>query len=206
MIVNFCFFWFFYCVSSYINSFLIVNDNRKIKNINNVIFVISKNILLSLLITIIYIFCAPIFYLGEPHILLQFIMLPLSNELWFDLAHRLFHTKQLFKFHALHHSYNKPNAWIAVYCSSVEMIFCNILSMNWTELFFKYNPNLLSMWYIISAINTTTISHGGLKDSSIGKIRLLKYLSFYHDKHHENPKYNFGTLHLIDRILGTFKE
>ena len=120
----------------------------------------------------------------------SFIVLVLGTELWFYFSHRLLHSRYLYPYHKIHHLYTEPTAVTALYCHGFEFIFCNFLSVVWTQMFIDYPWYILLMWYSLTAFNTT---------------RSHQLVDGYHYIHHGNSKKNFGVLGIFDHLMGTYQ-
>jgi len=207
-------FWIFYCTTSFCFWFFLdrhdrrdlrIQAHKKIANISD-IFV---NVCINLFIM------SPIYgavgdhltgakanweMLSIPEFVFWFILQVISVDVIFYWTHRLCHVKPLYvRVHKRHHELHSPIAFSSVYAHWFEHIFVNVTS----SFIFQYyvnNSYLLVFWASVAAFKTCQ-GHSGYDFSFIGKSWN------YHDLHHENPKYNFGSgaLMIFDRLFGTLK-
>lgn len=126
-------------------------------------------------------------------------------DTWFYWAHRLFHTKWLYKrFHKQHHRFTTPVGIAAVYAHPVEDIVVNIGSTFVGPLVF---PSHFIVWllYMGMRFHETIDSHSGY-DFPWSPWRALGKLhggARRHDWHHSHQVGNFGGFWFWDWLCGT---
>lgn len=130
---------------------------------------------------------------------LYLLVAGIGNEFVYAPAHRLLHTKMLYKYHYLHHTQKAPRAIGAVYCSVVEMWFANLLSV-FLPLSLTKAPLQIYFIWTICAIQTTQVHHSSKKwpfpwNGWNGK------QPKYHDDHHRLVNVNFGNIGFLERLL-----
>ena len=124
-------------------------------------------------------------------VVLRFIISLALLEFWFYIAHRLLHTKLLYRWHKQHHEFKTPYPLVAVYCSPVEAILCDVSSFALGPSFLKMTEYEIMVWMFLSSIHVlllhSKLSHGR-----------------QHGMHHEKFVGNYGVFTLCDRIFGTY--
>lgn len=117
------------------------------------------------------------------------------SDCYFYVGHRLLHTKYLYeKVHKMHHRFYAPIAAESVYCTTVEMIFVNIMTILFPCVIQGVNIYILYLWFLISIVYTTLVHCGYY----ISHMELIS-----HDKHHQFIICNYGISGLCDRIFNT---
>lgn len=126
-------------------------------------------------------------------IIYKCIIAYIISQLYFYFAHRLFHTKYLFKYiHYVHHQSINVHPLIANYCHPIELLFVNIPSVSLGVILTEMSWKLSCIWYIFFTIHSM-LDH-------------YKWIhSEHHNRHHEKIQYNYSTWPIIDKIFGTFK-
>ena len=123
-------------------------------------------------------------------VLLAFI--PLWTYVYFDLQHRVMHTKWLYKHvHSWHHKNSVTGPWSGLAMHPVEQL----VLMSDTLIFFIISAHPVHVIYDL-------IFHGlgaPLSHTGFDKVRLSKRIKidlgdFYHQLHHRYFDTNFGTL------------
>lgn len=110
-------------------------------------------------------------------------------ELWFYHAHVLLHQPQFYmKFHKQHHEFKKPYPLSGLYCSTYEMIICNLLSTTLGPILTNLHGMWLYFWFTLVSINVL-LAHSPLSN---------------HDLHHRLLSYNYGVLNIFDSLYGTW--
>ena len=125
-------------------------------------------------------------------IIIKYLLTPFLLDISFYLAHRLFHTPFLYKFHKKHHELITPIGIGAFYMSSIEFYFGVIIPI-FIPLFILGFKNIhLHIWTIILIGNAIYRSHSNIQD-----------LSEFHNNHHIYFKYNYGIDIFMDFIFNT---
>lgn len=136
-----------------------------------------------------------------PHDLYGYILRILTalmiGDLCFYWSHRLFHHRLFYKFHKKHHFFIIPTALAGVFCSPVEMMISNHLSMVLAlKLVDIYSTEMLIIESAAVAANIL-LSHS----------HKTKYLngSPHHDLHHLKLNCNYGFSYITDIVFGTYQ-
>jgi len=138
--------------------------------------------------------------LSIPEYLFWFFAQVVSVDVIFYWTHRLCHCKLLYAYvHKKHHELHSPIAFSSVYAHPFEHIFVNVTS-SFAFQWYVHNSYLIVFWSCLAAFKTCQ-GHSGYDFSWIGKSWN------YHDLHHENPKFNYGSgaLMIFDRLFGTLR-
>lgn len=128
----------------------------------------------------------------------------LVMEVWFYYAHRLLHHPLFYRFHKDHHIYIQSDTNASLYCSIVEMVLSNQLSVAVPFRLFAYNTIEMSLVSAFVALNVIK-GHATFQNQHFFPewIPVLWYQNWDHDNHHRLMNCNFGLLSLLDRIHGT---
>ncbi len=127
--------------------------------------------------------------------IMRIIMALIIGDLCFYWTHRLFHHHRFYFLHKKHHLYVKPNALAGLYCSPIEMLISNHLSMVIPlKIISCYSDEMLMIESGIVALNILK-SHSGY-DMLCGT---------HHSKHHELLNCNFGFSYITDYVFGTYR-
>jgi methylsterol monooxygenase len=117
------------------------------------------------------------------------------EEIGFTIAHRLFHTRLLYRFHKIHHSFTSPVAATALYAHPLEHVLANVGPVFLGPCLMNSHITVMLMWVSL-AIISTTLKHSGY------------YIPFnqspgFHDAHHEYVwNGNYGMFQVADWIMG----
>lgn len=136
-----------------------------------------------------------------------FIILLMSDTLFYIL-HRIMHTPYLYKkFHKLHHTYKEPFALTNHYVDYYELLIFFIPPIIPPIIL---NSHIVVVWLSIIILNWNGILiHSGYNFNLI-KIEYKNYKFKFpcikeHDYHHKYFNYNFGaTFPFMDQIMGTY--
>lgn len=155
--------------------------------------VVARNMMLSLPYALLLWNFTPDFtdYLVGSY-LSRFLISVVIMDGWFYITHRLAHTKFFYKWHKQHHQFNIPYPLMAVYCSPLEALLCDVTAVGLPASILKMTGLELEIWMCATALHAliihSTLVHG--RD---------------HNLHHNTNKYNFGLLSIFDRLFGTYK-
>ena len=116
------------------------------------------------------------------------------------MHHRLF-----YKWHADHHSFIQSYAASGLYCSWVEMIFVNQLTIAIPLQVLNFSSielMIVSMLVALNVLKGHAVLH--LRKDTLLWIPEILSQSWDHDIHHKMMVKNFGILYLLDRIHDTY--
>lgn len=127
--------------------------------------------------------------------LYKFPLVLLVHEFMFYYLHYFLHTPYLFtKIHHIHHRWRYPIAISTFYTHPLEQLFVNVLPIVISGLICNLNFSTMRFWHIFSILNSTILAHGGFD---------YKGRTSFHDIHHKNIKYNYGTIGFFDKLNKT---
>ena len=144
--------------------------------------------------------------------LLQIFLILFMSDILFYSLHRLMHTKYLYsKFHKFHHTYKEPFALTNHYVDPFELILFFIPPMVPPILL---NTHITVMWLCTIIMNWNgIIIHSGYNFTFFKLTYKInkKIFTFEfpcikeHDHHHKYFNYNFGaTFPFMDQLMGTY--
>jgi sterol desaturase/sphingolipid hydroxylase (fatty acid hydroxylase superfamily) len=127
-------------------------------------------------------------------------------EIWFYYSHRLMHHRWFYKWHSDHHTFIEPYGLAGLYCSCLEMLLVNQLSVVIPFQLLGFSLNETVIGSILIALNILK-GHSVLhkRDDVPWYLPSLLIQSWDHDTHHQLMNCNYGILYLLDRIHGTYK-
>jgi methylsterol monooxygenase len=129
---------------------------------------------------------------------LQLAGLALVSEFAFYAAHRMLHTRYLFKHvHWIHHRESAPVAMAALYAHPAEALFGNVLPLGLGVLLLRPHLVVCCIWFVLATVGTCS-EHSGyaLPWWPAGRTRA-------HDEHHRLRQGHFAFLGLADGLFGT---
>ena len=136
---------------------------------------------------------------GPAETLLQLLGLGACAVVWFYVSHRFLHRPWwMKKVHRVHHEFRTTSAIASIYAHPVEFVFANFLTLGLGVILVAPSLPVLYLWTILS-LHTVVAHHSGYA------VPWLSW-SVHHDWHHYRFKECFGTLGLLDRLLGTDPE
>ena len=116
-------------------------------------------------------------------------------ELFFFCSHRLLHVQPLYSLvHKQHHEYKAPIALAAIYAHPLEALVGNTFAVMGPAFLVGFHAYTW-YWGICLGFFSTQSSHSGYNID--GR---------FHDIHHEFTTFNYGSIGLLDYLLGTFKK
>ena len=136
----------------------------------------------------------------------QMALYLLGNDLVMYTTHRLFHSVQLWRFHAVHHS-SEHLEWISAgRFHPVDQILHGVLA-DVVMLLLGIPPEVL-VWLMPFTVGSSALVHANL-DWNFGVFRYVLVSPVYHRWHHTSAERggssNFaGTFPLFDLLFGTF--
>jgi len=105
----------------------------------------------------------------------------LITDIVFFTGHWLMHTKNLYRYHKIHHEIKNPVAISALYMHPVDLYFSNLSPIGISALILNLNIPTIQILILIQIFFSVSIAHGG-----------YKHISFNHNIHHTLIKYNYG--------------
>lgn len=136
---------------------------------------------------------------GVLETLLQLAVMGVFSVGWFYASHRFLHRPWWMKrVHRVHHEFRTTAAISSIYAHPVEFVFGNFVTLALGVVVVGPSLPVLYLWTVL-ALHTVVAHHSGYA---------VPWLSWscHHDWHHYRYKECFGTLGLLDRLLGTDEE
>eukprot|EP01138_Halocafeteria_seosinensis_P003334 gb/GECG01003410.1/.p1 GENE.gb/GECG01003410.1/~~gb/GECG01003410.1/.p1 ORF type:complete len:320 (+),score=21.81 gb/GECG01003410.1/:1-960(+) len=134
-----------------------------------------------------------------PKSVLLMVTFIVALDVIFFTTHRILHHPWVYKhFHWQHHSFSAPCAMASKYCSTMEHLFQNLLSVVGTGWILGTHPMLMGLWTCVATTSAACVHSG------YDLLTVLPHPHF-HDWHHEMVTENFGSIGLMDHIFGTDK-
>lgn len=133
-----------------------------------------------------------------------FLLCMVLFDLWFYTAHRLLHTKALYRYHALHHKSVAPTVWSSDSIGAVDTAMCQGF---YAVIVFivPFPPAILLAHRVFDQINGT-FGHAGFEyfASRTARYPSPMLCTIYHDQHHSQFRYNYANYFSFwDRVFGT---
>lgn len=128
----------------------------------------------------------------------------LIYDAWFYWAHRLMHTRPLYRFHRLHHRSVAPTVWSNYSDHPVDAVVHQLFLLI-APLLLPVPPSVLIAHRLIDHVNGQ-IGHSGFEYFAGPGARLPwpGLCTAFHDDHHARFTCNYGNfLSIWDRIMGT---
>ena len=191
-------FWIVYWISGIYLTWKNI-EARPAKNLSKVLNSLGLNMVWTFIGTVI-IFYIPIRIINDLNIVNKLLLCNIITEIWFYHTHLMLHSAYFYKlFHKKHHEYSSRDSYalIALYCTWYEAVICNLLAVGLGPIMLSVPAPYLYIWFGLVALNST-FTHSGLK---LGWV-----IDGSHDLHHSDFNSNFGTLSILDRIYGTYKD
>jgi len=136
---------------------------------------------------------------GPTTVVLQLGLMGAFAVCWFYASHRFLHRPWWMKrFHRIHHEFRTSTAMASEYAHPVEFIAGNFLTLAGGVILVAPSLPMLYLWELI-ALHTVIAHHSGYA------VPWMSW-SVHHDWHHYRYKECFGTLGVLDRLLGTEPE
>ncbi len=135
---------------------------------------------------------------------LMFAALLVAYDAWFYFAHRLLHTRALYRFHVPHHRSVAPTPWSNDSSTAVDTLITHAFFL--VVVFVLPVPPLVLIAHRIFDQVSGMIGHSGFEHFASSSTRWpsLMISTLFHDQHHSSFHYNYGnTFSFWDRVLGT---
>ncbi len=135
---------------------------------------------------------------------LMFVISILAYDAWFYWAHRLMHTKHLYRVHAEHHRSVAPTVW-STYNDSLVDAFVMQSYYFWAMFILPIPLEVLAAHRLWDHFNGT-IGHSGFEFWASPTTRRPSPMVCvtFHDQHHSRFRYNFANFFSFwDRLMGT---
>lgn len=174
------------------------SESRPPKNLSKVLNSLGLNMVWTFIGSII-IFYIPLRIINNLNVINKLILCVVITEIWFYHVHLMMHSPILYKtFHKLHHCYNRDSfALVALYCTWYEAVVCNLFAVGLGPIMLSLSTPYIYFWFGLVALNST-FTHSGYKWGWV--------IDGSHDLHHFESSVNFGTITILDRIYGTYKD
>lgn len=126
--------------------------------------------------------------------LLKFPLHMMVTEIAFYTAHYVMHVVPWIyrHVHKVHHRFTHPTAMACAYAHPMEFTFGNVLPIALGPMLTNAHPNTAYIWFAMAMLSTCK-GHCGYDVANAAT----------HDAHHQDGRYNFGVLHLMDALCGT---
>ena len=118
------------------------------------------------------------------------------QEVLFYYLHRLFHTRDWWQYHKLHHELVTPVAIATLYASPLENLMCNVAPILLSPLIARVPVGMLWIWTIAATLSGT-LSHSGFV--------ALEWVAKFHAYHHTHGTGNFSVIGIMDWLHGTYR-
>lgn len=173
------------------------SEARPPTNLAKILNNLGLNMVWTFIGTIIM-FYLPVRIINNLNTVNKLLLCNVITEIWFYHIHLMMHSSPLYKLvHKRHHEYNQPFALTALYCTWYEAVICNVMAVGLGPILLSLSSPYLYIWFGLVALNST-FTHSGYK--------LGWLIDGSHDLHHSDFNFNFGTLTILDRIYGTYKD
>lgn len=134
---------------------------------------------------------------------IKYVTAVVIADLWFYHLHRLFHHPLLYRWHTDHHAFISPHALGALYCSVVEMVLINQLSVSIPMRILDFSPWELLFANVLLALNTLK-GHAGIQYyDGYPWLNWIGFTNEVHDEHHRILNRNYGASYVFDWLYGT---
>ena len=138
-------------------------------------------------------------------IFISLLIAHVFNDVFFYVAHRLFHSKSLYFLHKQHHQFAGTVGFAAEFANPVEVAIANVFPTFYGCVFFGCKHPLVLLVWVSVRLHETYMAHSGycFKDTWLDTIALAHpYEAIHHDHHHTANRGNFGCL-FTDWLFGT---
>lgn len=135
---------------------------------------------------------------------LFFAVLVLAYDAWFYFAHRLLHTRALYRFHVAHHRSVAPTPWSNDSSGAVDTLITHAFFLL-APFVIPAPPAVLVAHRIFDQVSGM-IGHSGHEHFASPTTRWPSPMisTLFHDQHHSAFRYNYGNVFSFwDRLFGT---
>lgn len=131
----------------------------------------------------------------------------IADDVIYMYFHRAFHELPgLYKYHKIHHEYEKNFSLIGQYCHPLEQLVGNIVPSMIVFMFYKTHIFVFFLWQIYK-IYLSTEGHSGY-EFPWSPFRILPFIygPSYHDFHHSKNVGNYSaSIYVFELLTGTNK-
>jgi lathosterol oxidase len=133
-----------------------------------------------------------------------FLLVPIWESFYFYWIHRVLHSRQLYRFHALHHRNTDVGPWSGLSMHPVEHLF--YFGTAFIHFVVPSHPIHMIFHLLFYALYAVT-THTGFEGFWASGRKRLDLGKFHHQMHHRYFEVNYGTLEVPwDKFFRTFHD